>query len=332
MATLISEPLASISRTPLGVYPTPLEPLGRLQKQLAEAGPRLFIKRDDYTGFAMGGNKVRKLEYMLAPEVVRQTDVIITTGGFGSNHARVTAAAAAKLGKRCILVLNGKEPDPPRGNALLQRLFGAEIVVVATREERAARSAAIAEELRERGLTPLLIPLGASTPVGALGYVRASFELAAQLRDAGIGPETVSIVVSASSCGTLAGLIAGLHLAGLHKAQLVGVSPDISAADMRSTSLELAAGVLNLLGLPAPDFGEWPTAEDGYVGAGYGVPTAESRNAIDLFARNEGILLDPVYTAKAAAGMIDWLRTGRFARERNMVFLHTGGAPALLAE
>lgn len=332
MAAMMLEAVTQFARTTLGFYPTPLEPLDRLQQLLAPHGPRLFIKRDDYTGFALGGNKVRKLEYMLAPNLVRTADVIITTGGFGSNHARVTAAAAAKLGKRCILVLNGTPPDPPRGNALLQRMFGAEIVAVGSREERATRPAEIANELRDQGLNPLLIPLGASTPLGALGYVRASFELAEQLRSSNIDAAKLSIMVSASSCGTLAGLIAGLHLAGLHDAQLIGVSPDINAAEMRSTSLELARGVFDLLGLPAPDFGAWPTAEDGYVGGGYGVPTRESQDAIELFARTEGILLDPVYTAKAAAGLVDWLRKEQFGRERTVVFVHTGGAPALFTE
>jgi 1-aminocyclopropane-1-carboxylate deaminase/D-cysteine desulfhydrase-like pyridoxal-dependent ACC family enzyme len=321
--------LAGTAHQRLGFYPTPLEQLDRLRAQLEGAPPRLLIKRDDYTGFALGGNKVRKLEYELAPERVRPVDVLITAGGYGSNHCRVTAAAAAHLGKRCILVQNGTPPDPPRGNALLQRLFGAESVHVADRAQRTATMQDLAADLERAGQRSLIVPLGASTPRGALGYVRAALELAQQLRDAGINTDRTTIVLSASSAGTLAGLLAGLPLAGLAHAQLLGVSPDDPAAQIRDTAREIAQGAADLLAAPLELPGEQPTVNADFVGEGYGIPTRASRAAIDLFARTEGIVLDPVYTAKAAACLIEHVRSEQFHTDDVVIFWHTGGHPAL---
>jgi L-cysteate sulfo-lyase len=309
-----------------GFYPTPLEPLERLRAGLGASAPRLLIKRDDYTGFALGGNKVRKLEYELGPDRVCDIDVLITSGGFGSNHARVTAAAAAHLGKRCILVLNGPPPDPPRGNALLQQLFGAEIVNVRERTERAPRMQEIASELEADGLRALIVPLGASTPCGALGYARAALELQQQLPP---DDTNVSIIVSASSAGTLAGLLLGLQLAGLSAVQTIGVSPDDPAGEIRTRALDIARGAAQLLEFPFQSLPHQPIVTDAYVGQGYGIPTDASGEAIDTFARYEGILLDPVYTAKAAACMIDWIRQGKFTERDTLLFWHTGGQPAL---
>ncbi|MGH7471583.1 MAG: 1-aminocyclopropane-1-carboxylate deaminase/D-cysteine desulfhydrase [Longimicrobiales bacterium] len=319
-----------IAHQRFGFYPTPLEQMERLRAQFAARAPRLLIKRDDYTGFALGGNKVRKLEYELAPERVRDVDVLITAGGFGSNHCRVTAAAAAHLGKRCILVQNGTPPNPPRGNALLQRLFGAESVNVADRTARASTMQELAADLERAGQRSLIVPLGASTPQGALGYVRAALELAQQLSDAGLEAENTTVVLSASSAGTLAGLLAGLPLAGLTNVRLLGVSPDDPADAIRETACEIARGAAKLVGFPLHLSDDQPLVSDAFVGDGYGVSTPASRAAIDLFARTEGIVLDPVYTAKAAACLIDRLRSGEFGASETVIFWHTGGHPALL--
>jgi 1-aminocyclopropane-1-carboxylate deaminase/D-cysteine desulfhydrase-like pyridoxal-dependent ACC family enzyme len=271
---------------------------------------------------------VRKLEYELAPDRVRNIDVLITAGGFGSNRARVTAAAAARLDKRCILVLNGTPPDPPRGNAMLQRLFGAEIVNVKERTQRDPTMQQVADKLEYEGRRTLIVPLGASTPLGALGYVRAALELADQL------PHTTGrtfLIVSASSGGTLAGLLAGMPLAQLDHIALIGVSPDDPAEQIQNTARWIAGGAARLIGFDLQLRDNEPIVTADYVGDGYGIPTEQSREAIDLFARNEGILLDPVYSAKAAACLIDWIRRGQFDRDDTVIFWHTGGQPALFA-
>jgi 1-aminocyclopropane-1-carboxylate deaminase/D-cysteine desulfhydrase-like pyridoxal-dependent ACC family enzyme len=323
--------LTAIARQQFGFYPTPLEELGRLRVELGARAPRLLVKRDDYTGFALGGNKVRKLEYELAPERVRDADVIVTSGGIGSNHARVTAAAAARLGVRCVLVLNGTPQTPPRGNALLQRLFGAEIIQVGSREERTTRVAEVAQQLREDGQNVVVVPLGASTPQGALGYVRAADELCEQLRTVQLDAGHLWIFVSASSAGTLAGLILGLQLADLEHVRLVGVSPDDSADQIRNTARTIAEGSAGILGysLSLPE--NSPIITDDYVGPGYGIPTKQSDEAITLFAQTEGIVLDPVYSAKTAAALIDWTRRGNFSPHDTVIFWHTGGWPAIFA-
>jgi 1-aminocyclopropane-1-carboxylate deaminase/D-cysteine desulfhydrase-like pyridoxal-dependent ACC family enzyme len=323
--------LTAIARQQFGFYPTPLEELGRLRVELGARAPRLLVKRDDYTGFALGGNKVRKLEYELAPERVRDADVIVTSGGIGSNHARVTAAAAARLGVRCVLVLNGTPQTPPRGNALLQRLFGAEIIQVGSREERTTRVAEVAQQLREDGQNVVVVPLGASTPQGALGYVRAADELCEQLRTVQLDAGHLWIFVSASSAGTLAGLILGLQLADLEHVRLVGVSPDDSADQIRNTARTIAEGSAGIIGysLTLPE--NSPIITDDYVGPGYGIPTKQSDEAITLFAQTEGIVLDPVYSAKTAAALIDWTRRGNFSPHDTVIFWHTGGWPAIFA-
>jgi 1-aminocyclopropane-1-carboxylate deaminase/D-cysteine desulfhydrase-like pyridoxal-dependent ACC family enzyme len=325
------ETLHAIACQNFGFYPTPLEELGRLRSALGQHAPRLFIKRDDYTGFALGGNKVRKLEYELAPERVRDVDVLITSGGFGSNHARVTAAAAARLGKRCILVLNGTPPDPPRGNAFLQQLFGAEIVNVPDRAARTSKTLEIAADLKQQGTTALVVPLGASTAQGALGYARAAIELADQLVTTQLDPGHLYIIVSASSAGTLAGLLVGLQLTALRDTRLVGVSPDDPAGEIRAAALDIAQGTASILAARLELDNNQPTVTDAYVGGGYGVPSAESKEAIELFARSEGVVLDPVYSAKAAACLIDWVRRREFSEIDNVLFWHTGGWPTLLA-
>jgi 1-aminocyclopropane-1-carboxylate deaminase/D-cysteine desulfhydrase-like pyridoxal-dependent ACC family enzyme len=289
------------------------------------------MKMDDWTGFALGGNKVRKLEFYLGGEGGR-ADAIITCGGPQSNHCRVTAATAAQLGKKCILVVNGDPPRPPTGNALLMNLFGAEIRVVEGREARAPGMEAAAQELFARGRTPLVIPLGASTPLGALGYVRAAIELDHQMHELGGWPQGLTwMFVSSSSCGTLAGLALGFSILGRKNVKLVGVSPDVSEEEIRTVTTEIARGAAELLGWPPGLLPDLIVPEAGFIGEGYGIPSPASTEATEFFGRNAGVILDPVYTAKAGAGFLAWVREGRIPNGDTALFWHTGGAPALFA-
>jgi 1-aminocyclopropane-1-carboxylate deaminase/D-cysteine desulfhydrase-like pyridoxal-dependent ACC family enzyme len=285
---------------------------------------------DSETGFGLGGNKVRKLEMVLAPERMEGVTHLITSGGPQSNHCRVTAAAAAHLGLKCTLVVNGPEAASPTGNALLHRLFGAEIRTVARREDRSAAGETVAGEIEAGGERPLLLPLGASTGLGALGYARAALELNTQL-EALPGRSRTWIFVSASSCGTIGGLLLGFSLLGRTDVRLVGVSADASAFEVRSDTVRLATEGAALLGWQGVLREGSLAAADEFVGQGYGIPTPASDEALELFGRTEGIVLDPVYTAKAAAGMLSWIRSGSVPDGDRVVFVHTGGHPALLA-
>lgn len=317
-------------RTPLANLPTPLRPARRLRADLGESAPELLVKMDAETGFGLGGNKVRKLEFELSPERLEGITHLVTAGGPQSNHCRVTAAAAAYLGLGCTLVVNGPEPAEPRGNALLHRLFGAAIHTVPTREARVAGLDEVAERLRADGEHPLIVPIGASTGLGALGYARAAVELTRQLDELEPRGRTW-VFVSASSCGTLAGLLLGISLLGRTDIRLVGVSADVSAFEMREATLRLAGEGAALLGWDGPIREGALAAADEYVGEGYGIPSKGGRAALEKFARLEGLVLDPVYTAKAAHGMLDWIRKGSVPPEDRVVFIHTGGHPALLA-
>ncbi len=315
-------------RIRLAALPTRLVPARNLAKALGGAAPELFVKMDAETGFALGGNKVRKLETVLGGDRLEGITHLITTGGPQSNHCRVTAGAAAHLGLGCVLVVNGTSEGEPRGNALIHRLFGADIRTVADRAERAPAMERAAREIADAGGRAMVVPLGASTGLGALGYALAALELHEQLP-----PEATRdtwVFVSASSCGTLAGLLLGFELLGRTDVRLVGVSADVSADDMRTDALGLAAEGGALLGRPRPVAGERLSCDDTQVGAGYGIPTPAGREAIDLFGRMEGIVLDPVYTGKAAAGLLAWIRDGRVPSGDRAVFVHTGGHPSLL--
>ena len=285
---------------------------------------------DAETGFALGGNKVRKLEYELAPERLEGVTCLITAGGPQSNHCRVTAAAAARLGLECVLVVNGPEPERPSGNALLHRLFGARMHVVPTREARAAALAHVADEVARGGGKALVVPIGASTGLGALGYAAAAVELARQLAALGEPPGLTRVFVPTSSCGTLAGLALGFALLGRSDFRLVGVSADASAAEILSEVRRIAREGAALLSWTDALPDDLVAADDTQVGGGYGHPTPASEAAIRRFARAEGIVLDPVYTAKAAAGLIDRVQGGRVSAGERVVYLHTGGHPALL--
>jgi len=322
--------LSACPRLPLANLPTPLVAVPRLARALADPGPEVLVKMDADTGFALGGNKVRKLEFELEAGRMEGVTHLITTGGPQSNHCRVTAAAAARLGLSCTLVLNGPAPDHPSGNALVQRLFGAEIHTVSDRDERAPTMEKVATEIARAGGRAHVLPLGASTGLGSLGYARAMVELAAQLDELPARGRTW-IFVSASSCGTLAGLLLGISLLGRTDDRLVGVSADTPAFDLRTLSVRLAREAADLL--------EWDgeiregalAAADEYVGRGYGIATQAGDEITTIFGRTAGIVLDPVYTAKAASGMWDWIRRGSVPANDRVVFVHTGGHPALLA-
>jgi D-cysteine desulfhydrase family pyridoxal phosphate-dependent enzyme len=310
-------------REPLGFFPTPLHAMSRLSGHLG--GPRLLVKRDDLTGFALGGNKVRKLELFLGEARATGADVLLTAGGHQSNHARITAAAAARAGLGCVLVLSGGAPAAYSGNLALDRLFGAELRFVASGPEREPALARTAAELRAAGRRPLLIPIGGSTPLGALGYVEAAREAARQLQTLGLPPTApLTIIHGSSSGGTQAGLVVGCRLAELG-ARVIGVSADETRADLTRMVAEIVGPLAERLGVPVPP-AEAVDVRDEYVGAGYGLPTPASEEAARLFARLEGIALDPTYGAKAAAGLVDLVARGALGRDETVLFWHTGGA------
>ena len=312
--------LASLPSVPLAPAPTPVEELSNLRAALGR-GPKLLIKRDDVIGFAFGGNKVRKMRLVAADAQRRGADTLITSGGVQSNHARVTAAAAARLGMQCVLVANGAPPAAATANALLDRLLGAEVRYVAGREERAPAVEAAADELRRAGRRPYVVPLGASTPLGAAAYALAIGELLEQ-----IDPPDV-IVHATSSGGTQAGIVAGCALARL-KTRVIGISADAEAGTLSREIRQIVDGVFELAGARADVRLE---VDDRFVGQGYGIGTDESRDALSLTARSEAIFLDPTYTAKAMAGMIAGVRDGRFGAGETVLFWHTGGQVALFA-
>jgi 1-aminocyclopropane-1-carboxylate deaminase/D-cysteine desulfhydrase-like pyridoxal-dependent ACC family enzyme len=316
--------LAGLPTVPLAPAPSPVEELPRFRAALG-GGPRLLVKRDDAIGFAFGGNKVRKMRFVAADALAQGADTLITAGGVQSNHARVTAAAAAKLGLHCVLVANGAPPDPPSANALLGRLLGAEMRYVPSREDRIPAMEAAAGALRRVGRRPYVIPVGASTPLGAAAFVQAVFELLEQIEPPDI------IVHSTSSGGTQAGLVAGCALAGI-RTRVIGISADEPAESLTRDIRGILDGLGPLLGFDAHRFdGASVEIDDDFVGPGYGVSTPESRAAIELLARTEAVFLDPTYTAKAMAGQMAHLRRGTFAGARTVLFWHTGGQVGLFA-
>ncbi len=316
--------LRSLPSVPFAPAPTPVDELANLCTALG-GGPRLLVKRDDAIAFAFGGNKVRKIRLVAAEAQRSGADTLITTGGVQSNHARVTAAAAATLGMKCILVVNGAAADRPTANALLDKLLGADVRYVTARDDRAPAMERAADEVRRTGGTPFVIPLGASTPLGAAALVDAIAELAEQ-----IDPPDV-IVHSTSSGGTQTGLVAGCALAGW-STRVIGVSADESSAVLERDVRVLLVGLAELLGFGSDRFASARvTVDDGFVGAGYGIPTAESREAIELTARTEALFLDPTYTGKAMAGLIARIRRREFDKGETVLFWHTGGQVALFA-
>jgi len=325
MATALNA-LLSIPAVGLAPFPTPVQPLDRLRAALGTACPRLLMKRDDLLAFGAGGNKVRKMQTIAAEAIAGRYDTLITCGGVQSNHARVTAAAGAALGMRVSIVANGERPVRLTGNARLNALFGAEVHYVSSREERAPMMEQLAGELRAAGRRPLVVPLGASTPLGALGFARAIEELAQS-------PDRANAIVhSTSSGGTQAGLIVGCALFGLSP-EIIGISADDPAAALSATISALVTGAGERLGAKASTVGgDAPViVDDSFVGDGYGAPTPASTEAMELTARTEGIVLDPVYTAKAMAGLIARVRAGSWRSGDTVLFWHTGGVPGFFA-
>jgi 1-aminocyclopropane-1-carboxylate deaminase/D-cysteine desulfhydrase-like pyridoxal-dependent ACC family enzyme len=317
--------LDRLPRVPLVGPPTMLHELPRLQAALGTEA-RLLVKRDDAIPFGFGGNKVRKLELVAARAQADGCDVLITTGGVQSNHARATAAAAVRLGMRCFIVANGARPGRLTGNALLDALFGAEVEYVATREDRMPAMQAIAERLRAEGRRSLVVPLGASTPLGALGFINAVRELATQ-----VSAPPDYIFHSSSSAGTQAGLVAGCAILGW-PTRVVGVSADEPTATIQGTVRNLLGGMGELLENGEPIAGDRAIeVDDRFVGPGYGLASDESREAQSMLARTEAIVVDHCYTAKALAGLVGWCREGRFRRGETVLFWHTGGQVAVFA-
>jgi 1-aminocyclopropane-1-carboxylate deaminase/D-cysteine desulfhydrase-like pyridoxal-dependent ACC family enzyme len=282
-------------------------------------GPRLLVKRDDVIPFGFGGNKVRKLEYVLAEALDAGADTLVTLGGVQSNHARATAAAAATLGLRCVLIINGAPQEQPTANALLDRLLGAEIEYIPSRHERREASERVMERLRAEGATPFLIPLGASTSTGAIGFVNAIGELVGQ----GVTPDV--IVHAGSSGGTHAGLVAGVALMRLDT-RVIAVSADDPAGQIAASVRSIIRGIDDL-----GDFDAEFEIDDSQVGDGYGIPTDASREAQTTAARREGIFVDHTYTAKAMAALIAYVRAERFSSDETVLFWHTGGQVGLFA-
>lgn len=313
-----------LPRLHIAHLPTPIEPLPRLSQVLK--GPRLWVKRDDQTGLAFGGNKTRKLEFLLAQAQSQSARTLITAGAVQSNHCRQTAAAAAKFGFDCVLVLGGPQPAHLSGNTLLDRLLGAELVF-SPAEQRSSVLEDTFSRLQKEGRRPYLIPYGGSNPIGAAGYAFAIQELIEQC-----GSELPDwIVFASSSGGTQAGLMAGARIFGF-SGHVLGISVDECEEVLEQRVSELAEETLRLL-QPETKPASWnPLINDDYLGGGYGVMGDTEVEAIQLFARYEGLLLDPVYTGRAAAGLIDLIRKGFFRAEEKVLFWHTGGTPALFAE
>ena len=303
--------------------PTRIEELPGLTKHLG--GPRLLIKRDDQTGLAFGGNKTRKLEFLVAEALEQGAKTLITGGALQSNHCRQTAAAAARFGLDCILVLNGEMPDQPSANLLLDQMFGAEIVTIKDRALRDQTLQQTYEKAIADGRKPYLVWYGGSSPTGALGYAFAMQEFIEQNAHADW------ILFGTSSGGTHAGLVLGQRLFG-YKGKVLGISIDEPEEWLKRRVSELASDASEKLGERIDFPQEDVLANEEYCKAGYGVLTDAEREAVRLFARHEGLLLDPVYTGRAAAGLIDLIRKGFFKKEETILFWHTGGQPALFAE
>jgi len=321
--------LARFPRIHLAHLPTPLERLDRLSRELG--GPEIWIKRDDCTGLSTGGNKTRKLEFLMAEAVAQGADTVMTQGATQSNHARQTAAAAAKLGMDCHILLEDRtgSNDPNyngNGNVLLDHLHGATTEKRAGGSDMQAEMEAVAERLRAEGRKVYVIPGGGSNPTGALGYVNCAFELVGQANDRDLAID--HIVTATGSAGTHAGLIVGLEAMNA-RIPLLGMGVRAPKQKQEESVFNLAVRTAEKLGCPGVVRREDVVADCGYVGAGYGFPGADTLEAIAMFAQLEAILLDPVYSGKAAAGLIDYCRKGRFKAGERVVFLHTGGSVAL---
>ena len=313
------------ARIRLGYFPTPIEKLERLSRHLG--GPEIFVKRDDQSGLATGGNKARKLEFLFADALAQNCDHVVTLGGPQSNHVRQTAAAAAQLGLGCTLVLRGEAPAQRLGNVLLDELLGARLrwAGARTRDEVAAE---VMAALRGSGGQPYLIPVGGSNALGSLGYAVAMEEALDQLAARQLAIDTM--VVESSSAGTQAGLVLGAAV-WKFPGRVLGISIDSSEAELKArvTELALDAAKLARAGVTAAQLRVEANAD--YLGGGYAVVGDLERDAIRTVARTQGLLLDPVYTGRAMGGLIDLIRRGAFSKNERVLFWHTGGTAALSA-
>ncbi len=322
--------LDAFPRTKLCHQPTPIEAMPRLSELLG--GPKLFIKRDDCTGLATGGNKTRKLEFLVGEAMRDKADMLVTQGAVQSNHVRQTAAAACKVGMKCHVLLERRVPDrdasyEETGNVLLDDLFGATHDFRPAGLDMNAEAEAVTEQLRADGHRPYFIPGGGSNPTGALGYVNCAMEIADYTRDTGQNFDW--LVMGTGSTGTQAGLVAGFHALG-HDLPVMGVSVRQPRERQMNAVHGLTQKTLEKLGADGIALSKI-LVDDGFVGEGYGIPAPSTLEAIHLTARQEGVLLDPVYSAKGMAGLIGMARQGFFKPTDNVLFLHTGGATALFA-
>jgi D-cysteine desulfhydrase len=323
--------LARFPRRRYADGPTPLQPMVRLSKLMG--GPDLFIKRDDLLGFAAGGNKIRKLEFVVADALETGADYLITCGAVQSNHCRLTLAAAVREGLKCGLVLEERVPGSYKpqasGNNFLYRLMGVDrIQVVPGGSDMMRAMNAMADEVKAQGRRPYLIPGGASNPLGALGYVACAQEIMSQAFDTGLRIDRV--VCASGSAGTHAGLLVGFW--GLNSGiPVVGMNVSRPKAPQEDLVFKLARETAALAGIPSEVSRDAVLCFGDYVGPGYSLPTAGMVEAVKMLARTEAVLLDPVYTGKAMAGLIDLARKGFFKKGENVLFVHTGGSPALYA-
>jgi len=323
--------LSKFARVSLAHLPTPLEHLPRLSEHLG--GPDIYVKRDDCTGLATGGNKTRKLEFSMGEAVEQGADTIITVGAIQSNHVRQTAAAACKLGMDCEVLLEHRVGQPSEtyttsGNVFLDRIFGANLREYPGGTDFDVEMAAVAEEVRAKGGAPYIIPGGASNTVGALGYVGCGIELLQQFSEQGL---TIDHLVTATgSAGTHAGLAVGLRGSG-SDLPILGIGVNAPQDVQEERVYDLAVDTAELVGTPGCVVREDIIADCNYIGPGYGEPTESMNEAVLMLARFEGLLFDPVYSGKALAGMIDYVREGRFSKGQKIVFLHTGGSAGLFA-
>jgi D-cysteine desulfhydrase family pyridoxal phosphate-dependent enzyme len=313
----------NIPRLHFAHLPTPIEELPRFTEHLG--GPKILIKRDDQTGLAFGGNKTRKLEFLVADALEQGARMLITGGALQSNHCRQTAAAAARVGLDCTLVLNGEMPVRPSANLLLDQLFGAEIVTIADRADRDQTLQATYDKAVAARRNPYLVTYGGSSPTGALGYAYAMKEFMEQ------NVHADWIVFGTSSGGTHAGLVLGQRVFD-YQGKVLGISIDEPEEWLKIRVSSLASDASEKLEKRIDFVPSDILANEEYCKAGYGVLTDAEREAVKMFARLEGLLLDPVYTGRAAAGMIDLIRKGFFKKNETILFWHTGGQPALFAE
>jgi len=322
--------LSEFRRINLCHQPTPLEEMPRLTAALG--GPRLWIKRDDCTGLATGGNKTRKLEFLMAAAQEAGADLIVTQGAVQSNHVRQTAAAAAKLGMRCHALLERRVPNTgakyeQTGNVLFDQMFGTTIEFRPPGLDMNAEAQAVTERFREEGRNPYFIPGGGSNEIGALGYVASAQEILHQIIELDLNPKVV--VVATGSAGTQAGLVAGFHAHG-SDIPIMGISVrqphDIQVENVYRLAVKTAALLTD-----KPLSRDQILVDDGYVGEGYGIPTEGTIAATNALASHEGILLDPVYSGKGMAGLIGRIGNGKISKDGDVIFLHTGGAVSLFA-